>query len=138
MKVQINEAWYDLTDFDHYTDMLELGEVQDVDGLPDGIDLTAGTFDALQEYASLSDDEQEIMLAYYKATDTFDFDATQEAYVGYFYNGAEFAQELCEEVGYIPKDLPDWIARHINWQDVWDRELHYDYFAQDNHYFRNL
>ena len=138
MKVQIANEWYDLTDFDHYTDLLELGEVQDTDGLPDGITLTAKTFDALQEYAALSDDEQEIMLAYYEVTDVFDFEETQESYAGYYRSGAEFAQEFCEEVGYIPKALPDWIARHINWQDVWDRELHYDYFAHNDHYFRNL
>lgn len=47
-------------------------------GLPDGITLTAKTFDALQEYAALSDDEQEIMLAYYEVTDVFDFEETQD------------------------------------------------------------
>lgn len=138
MQVKINNEWYDLSDFDSYEELEALGEIQDVDGLPDGITLSGDTFEALKEYAALSDDEREIMLAYYEVTDAFDFEETQEAYAGYYRSGAEFAQELCEEVGYIPKDLPAWIASHIDWQAVWDAELHYDYFEQDGHYFRNL
>ena len=137
-EIQIEDKWYNLADFDSYEELEALGEVLSVDGLPDGIALSEETFDALSEYAALSDDEQEIMLAYYEATDVFDFEETQEAYAGYYRSGAEFAQEICEEAGYIPKALPDWIASHIDWQAVWDRELHYDYFAHNDHYFRNL
>lgn len=36
MKVKINNEWYDLTDFDAYDDITNIGEVQDVDDAPDG------------------------------------------------------------------------------------------------------
>lgn len=138
MRIEIdNKSWYDITDFDSYEEIEELGEVTGTSGIPDCIDLESD-WDAIQEYLKLSDDEQAIMIAYAEANSVFDWEEAQEAFVGEYADGAEFAESLCEELDYIPKDLPSWIATHIDWQAVWDAELHHDYFAHNDHYFRNL
>lgn len=135
MRILINgKTWYNMSDFDDYEEIEELGEITDTIGIPDGLDLE-DDWDAIQEYLKLADDEQAIMLAYAEATGTFDWDEAQEAYAGQYDNGADFAQSLCEEFEYIPKDLPDFIKSHIDWQAVWDAELHWDYTEQDGYYF---
>jgi hypothetical protein len=42
---------------------------------------------------------------------------------GYF---TEYAQELCEDIGELPKDLPSYISCHIDWDGVAD-DLKVDY-----------
>ena len=137
MEVKINNEWYDLSDFDSYEELEALGEIQDADGIPNVVDLKAD-WDNIQEYLSQSENDQQIVMAYYEATDSFDPKEALEAYVGNFVSGAEFADSMAYELGYIPKDLPSWIATHIDWQAVWDAELSHDYFAYDDHYFRNM
>ena len=138
MRIEINnKSWYDLSDFSSYDEIEELGEITGTSGIPDCVDIESD-WDAIQEYLKLADDEQAIMLAYAEANSVFDWEEAQEAFVGRYADGAEFAESLCQEIGYIPKDLPDWIANHIDWQEIWDCELHYDYFEQDGMYFRNL
>lgn len=132
-----DDRFHDIDTFSSYA-ALEAEGIEVVLGLPDGVALNEETFYAVKTFSLLSDDEQAIMLAYAEATDTFDWEEAQEAYVGSYADGAEFAQSLCEDLGYIPEDLPSWIANHIDWQEVWDCELHYDYFEQDGYYFRNV
>lgn len=138
MRIQINgKSWYAITDFDSYGEIEDLGEVTGTSGVPDGLDLESD-FDELKEFDGMDDDAQEIVLAYYKATDNFSPKEAMEAYIGTFQDGAEFSATLCEELGYIPKDLPVWIAYNIDWQGVWDGDLRHDYFEVDGKYFRNL
>lgn len=138
MRIEIdNKSWYDITDFDSYEEIEELGEVTGTSGIPDCIDLERD-WGTIQEYLGLSGLDRQIVMAYAEATDNFDPEEAMEAYAGSYTTGAEFAQSLCEGVGYIPKELPSWIASHIDWQAVWDCELCYDYFAHNDHYFRNL
>lgn len=138
MRILINgKTWYDLSDFDEYEEIEELGEITATSGIPDCVDIE-DDWDEIQAYLKLSDDEQAIMIAYAEATDTFDWQEASDAFVGRYDNGADFAKSLCEELGCIPRDFPDWIAYHIDWQAVWDRELHYDYTEQDGMYFRNV
>lgn len=138
VEVKVDGKWYDLTDFDDYEELEELGEIQETSGLPDGLDLESN-FDDLQEWLALSDDDQDVMLAYYEATDCFDWSEAQDTYVGEYLNGAEFAEEFCEEAESDTLGrLPDYLKFHIDWQAVWDGELRHDYFEQDGHYFRNL
>lgn len=138
MRIEIdNKSWYDITDFDAYEEIEELGEVTGTSGIPDCIDLERD-WDAIQEYLGLSGLDQQIVMAYAEATDNFNPEEAMEAYAGSYTTGAEFAQDLSEGLGYIPEDLPSWIAYHIDWQTVWDCELHYDYFESNGHYFRNL
>ena len=138
MRIEINnESWYDLSDFSSYDEIEELGEITGTNGIPDCVDIE-DDWDSIQEYLKLADEEQAIRLAYAEANSVFNWEEAQEAYVGSYADGAEFAESLCQEIGYIAKDLPSWIVNHIDWQEVWDCELHYDYFEQDGMYFRNL
>lgn len=137
MEVKINGKWYDLDWFDDFEEIEMIGEIEETKDIPDGLDIETN-WDTIQEYLGLSGLDRQIVMAYLDYTDNFDPEEAMEAYAGSYTTGAEFAQTLCEEVGYIPKDLPSWIALHIDWQAVWDAELHYDYFESNGHYFRNL
>lgn len=137
MEVKINGKWYDLDWFDDFEEIEMIGEIEETKDIPDGLDIETN-WDTIQEYLGLSGLDRQIVMAYLGSTDNFDPEEAMEAYAGSYTTGAEFAQTLCEEVGYIPKDLPSWIALHIDWQAVWDAELHYDYFESNGHYFRNL
>lgn len=137
MEVKINGKWYDLEWFDDFEEIEMIGEIEETKDIPDGLDIETN-WDTIQEYLGLSGLDRQIVMAYAESTDNFDPEEAMEAYAGSYTTGAEFAQSLCEEVGYIPKDLPSWIASHIDWQAVWDAELHYDYFESNGHYFRNL
>lgn len=137
MEVKINGKWYDLDWFDDFEEIEMIGEIEETKDIPDGLDIETN-WDTIQEYLGLSGLDRQIVMVYLDSTDNFDPEEAMEAYAGSYTTGAEFAQTLCEEVGYIPKDLPSWIALHIDWQAVWDAELHYDYFESNGHYFRNL
>ena len=137
MEVKVNGKWYELSWFDDFEEIEMIGEIEETKDIPDGLDIETN-WDELQEYLGLTDEEQDIMMAYYEVTDCFDWSEAQEAYVGNYTDGAEFSATLCEELGYLPKDLPAWIAYTIDWQGVWDDDLRHDYFEVDGKFFRNL
>ena len=64
--------------------------------------------------------------------DVEDFD---EAYQGEWDNDEDFVQELLEDTGSLPKDLPFYI--HIDWEST-SRDVMMDYFEIEGHYFRSL
>lgn len=96
--------------------------------------------DILWEWLELSDDEREAFTGY---ADYYGGDATVEgfrdAYCGQWDSGAAYAENLAEECGDIPKDMPTWIV--IDWEATWDCNLQYDYFTADGssgiHIYRN-
>lgn len=137
MEIKVNGKWYDLDWFDDFEEIEMIGEIEETKDIPDGLDIETN-WGELQEYLGLSEYDQQVVMSYYEATNVFNPEEASEAYVGNYTDGAEFAQTLSEELGYIPEDLPSWIAYHIDWQTVWDCELHYDYFESNGHYFRNL
>lgn len=59
----------------------------------------------------------------------------EECYSGSFRSDADFAENMAEELGDIPRDFPAWIR--IDW-DASARDLMMDYSEQDGHYFRNV
>lgn len=59
----------------------------------------------------------------------------EESYQGEYSNDIDFVQSLLEDTGDIPESLPNYI--HIDWEST-SRDLMMDYFAFDNHYFRNI
>jgi antirestriction protein len=68
-------------------------------------------------------------------------DDFREAWQGQWDSGVDFAQNIAEDHGYTPKDLPSWIV--IDWEASWDRNLCYDYFEEtdaegNNHIFRSI
>jgi len=58
-----------------------------------------------------------------------------EAYTGEFTSDIEFVQELLEDCGELPGNLPAYI--HIDWERT-ARDIMFDYSASNNHYFRNI
>ena len=63
----------------------------------------------------------------------------EDSYQGQYQSGAEFAEQISEECGYLSDtNLPIWIQNHIDWETVWSNELRFDYFEVDGHFFRNF
>ena len=68
-----------------------------------------------------------------------DFDVStienfEDMYQGEYESGADFAEQLCQDCGYITRELPSWIE--IDWQATWDKALSYDYVElSDGHIF---
>ena len=87
-----------------------------------------------EEYADMVDD---IGIGVVEAfLDVFDIDSIsscRDAYMGCYESGAEFAQQIAEDCGDVPRDLPSWIE--IDWKASWDN-LDYDYVeCSDGHIF---
>ena len=62
----------------------------------------------------------------------------EDAYQGQHLDGASFAEQLCEDIGYLEEsNLPAFIQSHIDWETVWSNELRFDYFEIDGHFFSN-
>ena len=58
-----------------------------------------------------------------------DFDVStienfEDMYQGQYNSGADFAEQIATDCGYITRDLPSWIE--IDWEKTWDN-LSYDY-----------
>ena len=70
-----------------------------------------------------------------------DFDVStienfEDMYQGQYNSGADFAEQIATDCGYITRDLPSWIE--IDWQKTWDNALSYDYTElSDGHIFNN-
>jgi antirestriction protein len=62
-------------------------------------------------------------------------DNCAEVYQGHYNSDEEFTQELVEDVGDIPKDLPCYI--HIDWEKT-ATDIMMDYGEVNGYYFRNL
>jgi len=62
-------------------------------------------------------------------------DAAEEAYQGEYGNDEDFVEQLLEDCGDIPKDLPAYV--HIDWVGT-ARDVMMDYSEQDGYYFRDL
>ena len=60
--------------------------------------------------------------------ENFDVDSVdhfEDIYQGQYNSGADFAEQIATDCGYITRDLPSWIE--IDWQKTWDNALSYDY-----------
>ena len=49
----------------------------------------------------------------------------EEMYQGQHETGANFAEMIASDCGYVSRDMPSWIE--IDWQKTWDNALSYDY-----------
>ena len=52
-------------------------------------------------------------------------DHFEDAYQGEYQSGADFAEQIASDCGYISRDFPSWIE--IDWQATWDNSLSWDY-----------
>ena len=87
-----------------------------------------------EEYADMVDD---IGIGVVEAfLDVFDIDSIsscRDAYMGCYESGAEFAQQIAEDCGDVPRGMSSWIE--IDWKASWDN-LDYDYVeCSDGHIF---
>jgi len=64
-----------------------------------------------------------------------DLDNLEEAYQGEWNNDEEFVQNLLEDCGYIPENMPAYI--HIDWGKT-AQDVMLDYSVDGYYYFRNL
>ena len=55
----------------------------------------------------------------------YDIENFEDMYQGQYDSGAEFAEMIATDCGYVTRELPHWIE--IDWQKTWDNALSYDY-----------
>ena len=79
-----------------------------------------------EQYSSLVDDYGQGLVDQY--IEDYLLDAVEhfeDAYQGEYESGADFAEQIASDCGYISRDFPSWIE--IDWQATWDNGLSDDY-----------
>ena len=72
-----------------------------------------------------ADYEQNLVDEFIEDFDVSTIENFEDMYQGQYESGAEFAEQLCQDCGYITRELPHWIE--IDWEKTWDNALSYDY-----------
>ena len=87
-----------------------------------------------EEYADMVDDMgNDVVEAFLENFDIDCVSSCRDAYMGRYESGAEFAQQIAEDCGDVPRNMPSWIE--IDWKASWDN-LTYDYVeSNDGHIF---
>ena len=121
---------------EHLEGLLEDGH--DKDEMKEFIE-THGNSDFLcyyEDYARMVDEyDQETVDAFLEEFDLMDVEHLQDAYMGHYGSGEEFAESFVSDMGYIVNDLPYWIA--IDWEKTWDDGLSWDYTFNNGYVFCN-
>ena len=83
-----------------------------------------------EEYADMVDDMgNDVVEAFLENFDIDCISSYRDAYMGRYESGAEFAQNIAEDCGDVPRNMSSWIE--IDWDKSWDN-LSYDYVESDN------
>ena len=77
--------------------------------------------------------DQETVDSFIEVFDLMDVEHLQDAYMGCYRSGAEFAESFVSDCYGMP-DLPYWIA--IDWEETWEN-LSYDYTESNGYIFSN-
>ena len=87
---------------------------------------------------AIDDYNEEIVTAYADNVgwEYVTLDAIQESYSGAHESDEEFAQDMADNMGAIDENQT-WPNNYIDWKSA-SRDLMYDYFESNGHYFRNL
>ena len=87
-----------------------------------------------EEYADMVDDIGiGVVESFLDNFDIADISSCRWRLYGLYESGAEFAQQIAEDCGDVPRNLPSWIE--IDWEKSWDN-LDYDYVeSTDGHIF---
>ena len=87
-----------------------------------------------EDYAAMVDDIGiDVVEAFLENFDIADVSSCRDAYQGCYESGAEFAQNLAEDCGDVPRGMSSWIE--IDWEASWEN-LTYDYVeSNDGHIF---
>ena len=88
-----------------------------------------------EDYARMVDEyDQETVDAFLEEFDLMDVEHLSDAYYGQYDSGAEFAESMVSDMGYIQTELPYWIE--VDWEKTWDN-LSYDYTESNGYIFSN-
>ena len=89
-----------------------------------------------EEYADMVDDiGNDVVEAFLENFDIDCISSCRDAYMGRYESGAEFAQNIAEDCGDVPRNMSSWIE--IDWKASWDN-LSFDYFeSEDGYIFSN-
>lgn len=63
------------------------------------------------------------------------YEEAEEAYSGQYDSDEDFAENLMNDCGDLPDN--DFVLRYIDWTKL-ARDIMYDYFEEDGHYFRQM
>jgi len=148
----LNGAWVDMTkiaDREDFNDLIKAIHAdeedpeymfQDWQSIPDKFIGESWLSDEWFEYCEATDDmddnEREAYAAYCKAASDTDVERFREAYAGQFDSDEDFAENMADQLGLIDESAA-WPNNCIDWERA-ARELMYDYFEQDGHYFRSM
>ena len=78
-----------------------------------------------ETYQRLVDDYEEVVDEFIEDFDVSAIENFEDMYQGQYESGAEFAEQICQDCGYISNNMPSWIE--IDWEKTWDNALSYDY-----------
>lgn len=119
--------------------------ITDYEGFPEAFYSESMNFDKLFEYFERAEScyyDAEVIEAFadlgnysIEDIDTF-FDALEESYQGEYRSDEDFAEELATELGYMDNGS-SWPHNCIDWQSA-ARDLMYDYYESNGHYFRAI
>ena len=91
--------------------------------------------DSYEDYARMVEEfDQETVDSFIEEFDLMDVEHLRDAYMGQYRSGAEFAENMVSDCGYVHHDLPYWIE--IDWEKTWDN-LSYDYSECNGYIFSN-
>ena len=87
-----------------------------------------------EDYAAMVDDiGNDVVSAFLNVFDIESVSSCRDAYQGCYESGADFAQNLAEDCGDVPRGMSSWIE--IDWKASWDN-LDYDFVeCSDGHIF---
>ena len=127
------------TDEEHAQELLNelLEDGHDEDEMKGFIEIfgSKAFYQNYEDYARRVDEyDQETVDAFLEEFDMMDVEHLQDAYMGHYGSGEEFAESFVSDMGYIVTDLPYWIA--IDWEKTWDN-LSYDYSESNGYIFSN-
>ena len=79
----------------------------------------------IEDYLQAIDDyNEEVVESFLEIFDIDSIGSLSDAYMGQYDSGADFAQNIAEDCGDVPRNMSSWIE--IDWKASWDN-LSYDY-----------
>ncbi len=79
-----------------------------------------------ETYNRLVDDYGQLVVdEFIEEFDVYTIENFEDMYQGQYTSGAEFAEMIASDCGYVSRDMPSWIE--IDWEKTWDKALSYDY-----------
>ena len=106
----------------------EMQEFIDEHGHKDFVEYFEDYHQAVEEW------DKEIVDSFIEEFELSAVDRISDAYHGSWRNGAEFAEQMVQDCGYINQELPYWIE--VDWEKTWDN-LSYDYTEINGYIFSN-